>query len=86
MLLYGLIVFCQVLLDELLYLFFIMLKMVLVVYEGGVVGICVNIKEDILVIKEMVDLLVIGIVKCDYDYLDVFIIVMLKEVDELIES
>lgn len=63
-----------------------MLKMVLVVYEGGVVGICVNIKEDILVIKEMVDLLVIGIVKCDYNYLDVFIIVMLKEVDELIES
>ncbi len=44
-------------------------------------------KEDILAIKETVDLPVIGIVKRDYDRWEYFkITATSKEVDELIES
>ncbi len=63
-----------------------MSKMALAAYEGGAVGIRANTKEDILAIKETVDLPVIGIVKRDYDHSDVFITATSKEVDELIES
>ena len=63
-----------------------MSKMALAAYEGGAVGIHANTKEDILAIKETVDLPVIGIVKRDYDHSDVFITATSKEVDELIES
>ncbi|MBS3507215.1 N-acetylmannosamine-6-phosphate 2-epimerase [Staphylococcus aureus] len=86
MLPHGLIVSCQALPDEPLHSSFIMSKMALAAYEGGAVGIRANTKEDILVIKETVDLPVIGIVKRDYDRSDVFITATSKEVDELIES
>ncbi|MDI1817889.1 N-acetylmannosamine-6-phosphate 2-epimerase [Staphylococcus aureus] len=86
MLPHGLIVSCQALPDEPLHSSFIMSKMALAAYEGGAVGIRANTKEDILAIKETVDLPVIGIVKRDYDHLDVFITATSKEVDELIES
>ncbi|HIA7083123.1 TPA: N-acetylmannosamine-6-phosphate 2-epimerase [Staphylococcus aureus] len=86
MLPHGLIVSCQALPDEPLHSSFIMSKMALAAYEGGAVGIRANTKEDILAIKETVDLPVIGIVKRDYDHSDVFITATSKEVDELIES
>ncbi|MEI2118927.1 N-acetylmannosamine-6-phosphate 2-epimerase [Staphylococcus aureus] len=86
MLPHGLIVSCQALPDEPLHSSFIMSKMALAAYEGGAVGIRANTKEDILAIKETVDLPVIGIVKRDYDHSDVFITTTSKEVDELIES
>ncbi|HCD3334725.1 TPA: N-acetylmannosamine-6-phosphate 2-epimerase [Staphylococcus aureus] len=86
MLPHGLIVSCQALADEPLHSSFIMSKMALAAYEGGAVGIRANTKEDILAIKETVDLPVIGIVKRDYDNSDVFITATSKEVDELIES
>ncbi|MCQ1453683.1 N-acetylmannosamine-6-phosphate 2-epimerase [Staphylococcus aureus] len=86
MLPHGLIVSCQSLPDEPLHSSFIMSKMALAAYEGGAVGIRANTKEDILAIKETVDLPVIGIVKRDYDHSDVFITATSKEVDELIES
>ncbi|HDG6063133.1 TPA: N-acetylmannosamine-6-phosphate 2-epimerase [Staphylococcus aureus] len=86
MLPHGLIVSCQALPDEPLHSSFIMSKMALAAYEGGAVGIRANTKEDILAIKEAVDLPVIGIVKRDYDHSDVFITATSKEVDELIES
>ncbi|EMM5722655.1 N-acetylmannosamine-6-phosphate 2-epimerase [Staphylococcus aureus] len=85
MLPHGLIVSCQALADEPLHSSFIMSKMALAAYEGGAVGIRANTKEDILAIKETVDLPVIGIVKRDYDHSDVFITATSKEVDELIE-
>lgn len=86
MLPHGLIVSCQALPDEPLHSSFIMSKMALAAYEGGAVGIRANTKEDILAIKETVELPVIGIVKRDYDRSDVFITATSKEVDELIES
>ncbi|HBI0803561.1 TPA: N-acetylmannosamine-6-phosphate 2-epimerase [Staphylococcus aureus] len=86
MLPHGLIVSCQAPPDEPLHSSFIMSKMALAAYEGGAVGIRANTKEDILAIKETVDLPVIGIVKRDYDHSDVFITATSKEVDELIES
>ena len=86
MLPHGLIVSCQALPDEPLHSSFIMSKMALAAYEGGAVGIRANTKEDILAMKEAVDLPVIGIVKRDYDRSDVFITATSKEVDELIES
>lgn len=82
----GLIVSCQALPDEPLHSSFIMSKMALAAYEGGAVGIRGNSKEDIIAIKQEVDLPVIGIVKRYYDHSDVFITATSKEIDELIES
>lgn len=82
----GLIVSCQSLPDEPLHSSFIMSKMALAAYEGGAVGIRANSKEDIIAIKQEINIPVIGIVKRDYDYSDVFITATSKEIDELIES
>lgn len=82
----GLIVSCQALPDEPLHSSFIMSKMALAAYQGGAVGIRANTKEDIIAIKKEVSLPVIGIVKRDYEWSDVFITATSKEVDELIES
>lgn len=82
----GLIVSCQALPDEPLHSSFIMSKMALAAYEGGAIGIRANSKEDIIAIKQEINIPVIGIVKRDYDYSDVFITATSKEIDELIES
>lgn len=82
----GLIVSCQALPDEPLHSSFIMSKMALAAKEGGAVGIRANTKEDILAIKNEVDLPIIGIVKRDYEGSNVFITATQKEVDELLES
>ena len=82
----GLIVSCQALENEPLHSSFIMSTMALAAYEGGAVGIRANSKEDIIAIKQEVNLPVIGIVKRDYANSDVFITATRKEVDELLES
>lgn len=82
----GLIVSCQALPEEPLHSPFIMSKMALAAYQGGAKGIRANTKEDIIAIKQEVDLPVIGIVKRDYEGSNVFITATTKEVDELIES
>lgn len=62
----------------------LMLYFVLVVKNVGVVGICVNFVWDIKEIKEKVFLLIIGIIKRDYFFEELFIIVIMREVDELV--
>ncbi|WP_040213502.1 N-acetylmannosamine-6-phosphate 2-epimerase [Clostridium polynesiense] len=82
----GLIVSCQALEDEPLHSSFIMGRMALAAKEGGAVGIRANSKEDILEIKRVVDLPVIGIVKRDYEDSDIYITPTMKEIDELMEA
>ncbi|MBD7963233.1 N-acetylmannosamine-6-phosphate 2-epimerase [Fictibacillus norfolkensis] len=82
----GLVVSCQALENEPLHSSFIMSKLALAAKEGGASGIRANSKEDILAIKQEVDLPVIGIVKRDYDDSKIYITATKKEVDELIES
>lgn len=82
----GLVVSCQALENEPLHSSFIMSKLALAAKEGGASGIRANSKEDILAIKQEVDLPVIGIVKRDYDDSEIYITATKKEVDELIES
>lgn len=81
----GLIVSCQALKNEPLYDSYIMAKMAWAAYLGGAVGIRANTVIDILAIKEMVDLPIIGIIKAEYDDSDVYITPTMKEVDELVE-
>lgn len=82
----GLVASCQALPDEPLHSSFIMGKMALAASLGGAVGIRANSKEDIMAIKQEVDLPVIGIVKQDYPDSDVFITATKKEVNQLLES
>lgn len=82
----ALIVSCQALPDEPLHSSFIMSKMALAAKEGGAAGIRANTKEDILKIKEEVDLPVVGIVKRDYEGSPIYITATYQEIDELIES
>ena len=81
-----LIVSCQALPNEPLHSSFIMGRMALAAKEGGAAGIRANTKEDILEIKKIVDLPVIGIVKRDYSDSAVYITPTMKEVDELVEA
>ncbi|MBU5468323.1 N-acetylmannosamine-6-phosphate 2-epimerase [Virgibacillus sp. MSJ-26] len=82
----DLIVSCQALEDEPLHSSFIMGKMALAAKQGGAKGIRANSKDDILAIKQEVDLPIIGIVKRDYSNSRVYITATTKEIDELIES
>ncbi|MGN1400648.1 MAG: N-acetylmannosamine-6-phosphate 2-epimerase [Bacillus sp. (in: firmicutes)] len=83
---HKLIVSCQALPDEPLHSPFIMGKMALAAKQGGAAGIRANTKEDILEIKQNVELPVIGIVKRDYPDSEVFITATIREVGELVES
>lgn len=79
-----LIVSCQALPEEPLHSSFIMGRMAVAAKEGGASGIRANTKEDIIEIKKLVDLPVIGIVKRDYPNNGVYITPTIKEVDELV--
>jgi len=82
----GLVVSCQALPHEPLHSSYIMSRLALAAKLGGAVGIRANTKEDILAIKQEVDLPVIGIVKRDYEDSGVFITATKREIDELLES
>jgi len=79
----GLIVSCQALQDEPLHSSFIMSKMAYAAMLGGACGIRANSVEDIRMIKQEVDLPIIGIYKNEYEGSDVFITPTEKEVDAL---
>ncbi len=81
-----LIVSCQALPDEPLHSSFIMSRMALAAKQGGAAGIRAQSKEDILAIRETVDLPVIGIVKRNYPDSEIYITPTKKEVTELFES
>jgi N-acylglucosamine-6-phosphate 2-epimerase len=80
----NLIVSCQALEDEPLHSSFIMGRMAIAAKEGGAKGIRANSVEDILEIKEKVDLPIIGIIKKEYDDSNVYITPTIKEVDMLV--
>ncbi|WP_028390138.1 N-acetylmannosamine-6-phosphate 2-epimerase [Bacillus cihuensis] len=78
-----LIVSCQALEEEPLHSPFIMGKMAYAAKLGGAKGIRANSVEDIKVIKETVDLPIIGIIKKDYEGSAVFITPTIEEIDQL---
>lgn len=82
----GLIVSCQALPEEPLHSSFIMGRMAKAAHEGGAIGIRANGYDDIVEIKKVVDLPVIGIVKRDYDDSAVYITPTIKEVKELLSA
>ncbi|MGL5021468.1 MAG: N-acetylmannosamine-6-phosphate 2-epimerase [Mycoplasmatales bacterium] len=79
------IVSCQALEDEPLHSSFIMGRLALAAKLGGADGIRANSVQDILEIKKMVDLPIIGIIKIDYEDSLVYITPTMKEIDELYE-
>ena|SRR5690554_3653778 len=80
-----LIVSCQALEDEPLHSSFIMSRMAIAAKEGGAVAIRANSVEDILAIKAVVDLPIIGIIKKDYPNSERFITPTMKEIKELVD-
>lgn len=82
----GLIVSCQALKDEPLYSSYIMARMAYAAKEGGAVGIRANTPEDIVEIKKIVDLPIIGLFKAEYSNSEVYITPTQKEVDALLEA
>lgn len=81
-----LIVSCQALPEEPLHSSFIMGRMALAAKMGGACAIRAQSKEDIVEIKRVVDLPVIGIVKRNYEDSHIYITPTKKEVDELLEA
>lgn len=82
----GLIVSCQALKDEPLYGSNIMAKMALAAFQGGAVGIRSNTYEDIKIIKQTINLPVIGIVKREYEDSDIYITPTIKEIIEVVSA
>lgn len=82
----GLIVSCQALENEPLHGSEIMSKMAIAAKMGGAVGIRANSVVDILAIKEVVDLPVIGLIKQDYENDERYITPTMTEIDALIAT
>lgn len=82
----NLIVSCQALEDEPLHSAFIMGRMAKAAKEGGAVAIRAQGVEDIIEIKRVTNLPVIGIIKRNYKDSEVFITPTEKEIKELIET
>ena len=82
----GLIVSAQALENEPLHSSFIMGRMAVAAVEGGAQGIRANSVSDIIEIKSLVDVPVIGIIKQDYDNSDVYITATMTEVDALMST
>ena len=82
----GLIVSCQALPEEPLHGSEMMAHMAYAAAEGGASGIRSNTPEDILAIKKMTSLPVIGIIKKDYPDSEVYITPTMKEVDALVAA
>lgn len=81
-----LVVSCQALPEEPLHSSFIMGRMALAAKQGGAAGIRAQSREDILEIKKVTGLPVIGIVKRFYKDSEVYITPTKKEVEELFET
>lgn len=81
----GLIVSCQALSSEPLYGSRIMARMARAAKEGGASGIRANTPEDILAIRQEVDLPIIGLYKVDYQGSEIYITPTMKEIDALME-
>lgn len=82
----GLIVSCQALNSEPLYSSFIMSRMAYAAKLGGAVGIRANTPEDIMSIKEVVDLPIIGLYKQVFEDSDVYITPTEDAIDALMEA
>lgn len=82
----GLIVSCQALENEPLHSPFIMGRMAIAAHMGGAIGIRANGVEDILEIKKVVDLPIIGIIKKEYDGTIPYITPTEKELEALIAT
>lgn len=82
----NLIVSCQALEDEPLHSPFIMGRMAKAAKEGGAVAIRAQGVEDIIEIKKVTNLPLIGIIKRNYKDSEVFITPTEKEIKELIET
>lgn len=82
----GLIVSCQALAHEPLHSSFIMGRLAVAAKEGGAKGIRANSPQDIMEIRRVVDLPIIGLHKVDYPGTQVYITPTLKEVDALVEA
>ena len=78
-----LIVSCQALKEEPLYGSEIMAKLAYAAKQGGAAGIRANTVEDIIQIKKIIDLPIIGIIKREYDDSEVYITPTIKEVEAL---
>ncbi|WP_196491629.1 N-acetylmannosamine-6-phosphate 2-epimerase [Photobacterium leiognathi] len=82
----NLIVSCQALEDEPLHSSFIMGRMALAAKEGGACAIRANSPQDIIEIKRVTQLPVVGILKRDYDNSSIYITATMKEIDELMTA
>ncbi|WP_318435550.1 N-acetylmannosamine-6-phosphate 2-epimerase [Photobacterium leiognathi] len=82
----NLIVSCQALEDEPLHSSFIMGRMALAAKEGGACAIRANSPQDIIEIKRVTQLPVVGILKRDYENSSIYITATMKEIDELMTA